>query len=76
MGDQFGPYSKVFGYSKEEVMMIIKEMAETGQEPTSSMSNDTPLAVFSDNQNGFIVISDNYLPRLPIRQSIQYGKAW
>jgi glutamate synthase (NADPH/NADH) large chain len=53
MGDQFGPYSKVFGYSKEEMMIIIKEMAETAQEPTSSMGNDTPLAVFSDKPKRF-----------------------
>ncbi|HZK94879.1 MAG TPA: glutamate synthase large subunit, partial [Prolixibacteraceae bacterium] len=32
---------------------IIKEMAETAQEPTSSMGNDTPLAVFSDNPKRF-----------------------
>ena len=53
MGDQFAPYSKVFGYSKEEMMIIIKEMAETAQEPTSSMGNDTPLAVFSDKPKRF-----------------------
>ena len=53
MGDQFGPYSKVFGYSKEEMMIIIKEMAETSQEPTSSMGNDTPLAVFSEKPKRF-----------------------
>ena len=53
MGDQFGPYSKVFGYSKEEMMIIIKEMAETAQEPTSSMGNDTPLAVFSEKPKRF-----------------------
>ncbi|NEW82611.1 MAG: glutamate synthase large subunit [Mariniphaga sp.] len=53
MGDEFGPYSKTFGYSKEEMMLIIKEMAETAQEPTSSMGNDTPLAVFSDKPKRF-----------------------
>ncbi len=60
MGDQFGPYSKVFGYSKEEMMIIIKEMAETAQEPTSSMGNDTPLAVFSDKPKRFF----NYFRQL------------
>ena len=53
MGDQFGPYSKVFGYSKEEMTLIIKEMSETAQEPTSSMGNDTPLAVFSEKPKRF-----------------------
>lgn len=53
MGEQFAVYSKVFGYSKEEMKLIIKEMAETAQEPTSSMGNDTPLAVFSDKPKRF-----------------------
>jgi glutamate synthase (NADPH) large chain len=53
MGDQFAVYSKVFGYSKEEMKLIIREMAETAQEPTSSMGNDTPLAVFSDKPKRF-----------------------
>ncbi len=53
IGDLFGPYSKAFGYSKEEMMIVIKEMAETAQEPTSSMGNDTPLAVLSDKPKRF-----------------------
>lgn len=38
---------KVFGYSEEEIRMILKPMAETGAEPIGSMGNDTPLAVLS-----------------------------
>jgi len=38
----------MFGYTREDVGSIIKVTAETGQEPTSSMGTDTPLAVFSD----------------------------
>ena len=53
MGDQFALYSKVFGYSREEMDLIIKEMAETANEPTSSMGNDTPIAVFSDKPKRF-----------------------
>ncbi len=41
-------YLKTFGYSKEDVNFILKPMATDGQEPTNSMGNDTPLAVFSD----------------------------
>ncbi|GAB4171380.1 MAG: glutamate synthase large subunit [Calditrichia bacterium] len=37
-----------FGYSQEDVNMIIKPMAETGKEPIGSMGDDTPLAVLSD----------------------------
>ena len=38
----------VFGYSKEDVEKIITPMATTGAEPISSMGNDTPLAILSD----------------------------
>ncbi len=37
----------LFGYTREEVNMIIKVMAETGHEPTGSMGNDASLAVLS-----------------------------
>jgi len=46
--DNFGTYSKAFGYSKEDMYDIIKPMSENGVEPTSSMGNDVPLAVFSE----------------------------
>ncbi|MBN2484067.1 MAG: glutamate synthase large subunit [Candidatus Omnitrophica bacterium] len=38
---------KAFGYTREDLKMIIKPMAHTGLEPTGSMGNDTPLAVLS-----------------------------
>ncbi len=37
-----------FGYSKEDIEEIIIPMAVAGQEPTSSMGNDTPIALLSD----------------------------
>ena len=39
---------KLFGYTREEVKMILKPMAETGHEPTGSMGNDAALAVMSE----------------------------
>ncbi len=38
---------KVFGYSREELEMVIGPMAANGQEPIGSMGTDTPLAVLS-----------------------------
>ncbi len=38
---------KAFGYTKEDIKIVIKPMAEKGQEPVGSMGNDTPLAVLS-----------------------------
>jgi glutamate synthase (NADPH) large chain len=48
LGDEYRHYLKVFGYNKDDFEMLIKPMAHEGQEPTSSMGNDTPLAVMSD----------------------------
>ncbi len=46
--DNFETYSKVFGYTKEDMYEIIKPMSTGAAEPTSSMGNDAPPAVFSD----------------------------
>ncbi len=39
---------KEFGYTKEDIDMLIDAMAVEGKEPVNSMGNDTPLAVMSD----------------------------
>ncbi|MDR1218037.1 MAG: glutamate synthase large subunit [Treponema sp.] len=39
---------KAFGYTREDIEWLLIPMIETGQEPTGSMGTDTPLAVFSD----------------------------
>ena len=39
---------KAFGYSQEDIGMIIEPMTERGAEPIGSMGNDAPLAVLSD----------------------------
>ena len=38
---------KTFGYSREDMKIILQPMAETGYEPIGSMGNDTPHAVLS-----------------------------
>jgi len=38
---------KAFGYTREDLKMLMKPMAETGKEPIGSMGNDTPHAVLS-----------------------------
>lgn len=38
----------VFGYTLEEISVVIKSMAENAQEPVLSMGNDAALAVLSD----------------------------
>jgi glutamate synthase domain-containing protein 2/glutamate synthase domain-containing protein 3 len=39
---------RAFGYTTEELQMIVAPMATQGEEPVGSMGNDTPLAVLSD----------------------------
>jgi len=38
---------KAFGYSREDLKMILKPMAEEGKEPVGSMGDDTPYAFLS-----------------------------
>lgn len=47
LGDKYPSFMKTFGYSKEDLEMVITPMAVEGKEPTGSMGNDTPLAVLS-----------------------------
>ncbi len=39
---------RLFGYTSEELRMILQPMAVNGQEPIGSMGTDTPLAVLSE----------------------------
>ncbi|MFH1782064.1 MAG: glutamate synthase large subunit [Candidatus Omnitrophota bacterium] len=39
---------KAFGYSREDLKIILKPMAEEGKEPVGSMGNDTPHAFLSN----------------------------
>ena len=39
---------RAFGYTREELQMVVGVMAQTAQEPVGSMGTDTPLAVLSD----------------------------
>ncbi|NOY38250.1 MAG: glutamate synthase large subunit [Chlorobi bacterium] len=47
LGKKHEPYLKAFGYTKEDIDLIIKPMAAQSKEPISSMGNDTPPAVLS-----------------------------
>ncbi|MBX3196066.1 MAG: glutamate synthase large subunit [Microbacteriaceae bacterium] len=39
---------RTFGYTEEEVRILLSPMAETGVEPLGAMGSDTPIAVLSD----------------------------
>ncbi|HET9059979.1 MAG TPA: glutamate synthase large subunit, partial [Acidimicrobiales bacterium] len=40
-------FQRQFGYTEEEVRLVIETMVKTGAEPVASMGDDTPLAVLS-----------------------------
>ena len=42
------PRQRAFGYTDEDIRMILGAMAEKGEEPIGSMGTDTPLACLSD----------------------------
>jgi glutamate synthase (NADPH/NADH) large chain len=48
LGEDYDKILKAFGYTKEDIEVIIKPMSLQGQEPVSSMGNDSPMALFSD----------------------------
>jgi glutamate synthase domain-containing protein 2/glutamate synthase domain-containing protein 1/glutamate synthase domain-containing protein 3 len=46
------PLQMAFGYTSEELNVVLKPMATTGQEPTGSMGDDTPAAAMSELELG------------------------
>jgi glutamate synthase (ferredoxin) len=46
------PLQLAFGYTSEELNVVLKPMATTGQEPTGSMGDDTPTAAMSELELG------------------------
>ncbi len=51
---------QVFGYTHEELKIILAPMAKTGAEPIGSMGTDTPIAVLSDRPR----LLFDYFPQL------------
>ncbi|MCB9663733.1 MAG: glutamate synthase large subunit [Alphaproteobacteria bacterium] len=47
-GDDLVRQQRAFGWTDEDLRVIVEPMARDGKEPTGSMGNDTPLAVLSD----------------------------
>jgi glutamate synthase (NADPH/NADH) large chain len=47
-GGELTRLQRAFGYTDEDLRLVLQPMAETGHEPVGSMGTDTPLAVLSD----------------------------
>ncbi|MBX7099649.1 MAG: glutamate synthase large subunit [Myxococcaceae bacterium] len=48
VGESRARLLRAFGYTDEDLELVLQPMADTGKEPTGSMGTDTPLAVMSD----------------------------
>ena len=48
VGEQLESLQKQFGYTLEDLRVLLTPMALNGQEPIGSMGTDTPLACLSD----------------------------
>ncbi len=65
-----------FGYSQEDLRMVIAPMAANGEEPVASMGNDAALAVLSDRQPPLFAYFKQLFAQVtnppidPIRESI------
>jgi glutamate synthase (NADPH/NADH) large chain len=44
---------RAFGFTREDLRVLLTPMVSTGEEPTGSMGNDAPLAVLSDRPHPF-----------------------
>ncbi|MGH2928851.1 MAG: glutamate synthase central domain-containing protein, partial [Solirubrobacteraceae bacterium] len=47
-GEPLAEQARAFGYTDEDLELILEPMATAGKEPVGSMGTDTPLAVLSD----------------------------
>ncbi len=45
---QLGEFQQAFGYTAEELSVVLRPMARDGQEPVGSMGDDTPLTIFAE----------------------------
>jgi glutamate synthase (NADPH/NADH) large chain len=48
LGEELARQQRAFGWTDEDLRIVVGPMAETGKEPTGSMGTDTPLAVLSE----------------------------
>jgi len=51
--DDLAAHQRLFGYSQEDLKIVLGPMAQKGMDPIVSMGNDTPLAVLSERSRQF-----------------------
>lgn len=58
------PLQRAFGFTHEDVRVIINEMAESGADPVFSMGDDTPPAVMSNLNRAFYAYFKQYFAQV------------
>src|SRR3546814_5514574 len=65
-------HQRVFGYTSEELKILVGPMARTGAEPIGSMGTDTPVAVLSDRPR-LLFRSEEHTSELPSLMRTSYA---
>lgn len=64
---------RAFGYSSEDVQMVIETMASEGKEPTFCMGDDIPLAVLSQKSH---MLYDYFKQRFAQVSNFNFLRIW
>ena len=67
---------QAFGYSREDLNILMEPMATTGQEALGSMGTDTPISAMSDQSKLLYTYFKQTSRRSPTRPSTRSGKNW
>jgi glutamate synthase (NADPH/NADH) large chain len=67
---------RAYGYSEEDLKVLLAPMGATGEEPIGSMGTDVPLACLSTGRSRCSTTSSSSSRRSPIRPSIPSAKRW
>ena len=67
---------QTFGYTEEELRVLLAPMARTGAEPIGSMGTDTPVAVLSDSRGCSSTTSPSCSRRSPTRRWTRSARSW
>ena len=68
---------QLFGYTEEELRILLGPMARAGAEPIGSMGTDTPVAALSDRPAaGVRLLHASCSRRSPTRRWTRSGKSW
>ena len=68
-------HQKNFGFSEEDLRLIIRHMAQVGEEPIGSMGSDATLPALSHQPGRSLTISPNSSPRSRIPRSTRSAKS-